>query len=169
MVTTSVTLVALLLAGPAHAHKEKAPDWDPEAAKALETKVRNMFEDFDMGNVQTFTGGLDTTSITWDIGADGKPLAASTPAETTTLLEGYAAWMKEEAVTVKTTINKIECHSTSDFGFCALQFDQAFSGGTVAPMTQKFRATLISRKVDGQWRWSHWHASPREGTTMAQP
>jgi hypothetical protein len=157
--------VSVLLSDTASAHKEKGNDWDPAAAKALEAKVHDMFRAFDTGDVGPFVSALDGVAITWDVGVEGEPLAANTPAETQKLLEGYAKWMKESGATVKTTIHRADCHSTASFGFCALEFDQAFNDkGQMS--TQKFRATLVGRMVDGAWRWAHWHASPREATGM---
>ncbi len=174
MMTSSFVLLSVLFADTASAHKDKGNDWDPAAAKALEGKIREMFREFDTGNVASFVAGLDTPAMTWDIGFDGETLAANSREESQKLLEGYATWMKEEGVTVKTTIHRADCHSTSSFGYCAIEFDQSFTGESAPQSIQKFRATLISRMVDGEWRWSHWHASWREATagkteTASQP
>lgn len=167
MFTSTFVLVSSLLVDTASAHKEKGNNWDPAAAKALEAKVREMFADFDKGNVGKFVTALDTPAITWDIGVDGKPLKANTREESQKLLEGYATWMKDEGATVKTNIHRADCHSTATFGFCALEFDQDFTVGGQPQPKQMFRATLVARTVDGEWKWTHWHASPREATAMA--
>ena len=165
MLTSSLVLLSVLLATDADAHKDKGNDWDPTAAKALEAKVHEMFKDFDTGDVSAFLNALDTPASAWDIGWKGEPLAANSREETQKLLQGYADIFKEGSVTVKTTIHRADCHSTASFGFCALEFDQAFTEKGES-FTQKFRATLVARMVDGAWKWAHWHASPREATGM---
>jgi hypothetical protein len=165
MFTSSLVLASVLLADTASAHKEKGNDWDAAAAKAIDAKVHAMFKAFDTGDVGPFVSGLDGVAITWDVGVEGEPLAANTREETQKLLEGYATWMKESGVTVKTTIHRSDCHSTASVGFCALEFDQVFTEKGEQSM-QQFRATLVARMVDGEWRWAHWHASPREATGM---
>jgi len=166
MFTSSLVLVSVLLAGPASAKKSASNDWDPAAASAIEAKIRAAFKDFDSGNMDTFMSWADTTAITWDIGMEGEPVTASTPGESKKMLEGYADMMKSGDMSVKTTMTKADCHATSSFGFCAIDFDQMVTAkGTPMPV-MKFRATLVARMVDGDWRWSHWHASWREPMAM---
>jgi len=165
MFTSSLVLVSMLLAEPASAKKSAGSDWDPAAAKVLDGKVRQMFKDFDVGNVGTFLDQMDTPAMAWDIGVDGNPINANSREETQKMLDSYAKWFKDEGVTVNTTINRSDCHATSNFGYCALEFDQAFTMNG-ATQVQKFRATIISRMVDGDWRWSQWHASFREPMPM---
>jgi hypothetical protein len=162
MITSSIVLGSLLLGGTAHAKKAPSNDWDPDAGKALEAKVRDMMAEIDKGNVGPFVSSLDTVTTSWDVGVKGNPLTASNPAESQKMLEDYAKWIKDEGVTVKSTIQKTDCHATATFGFCALEYDQMFTVKGEAMPVQKFRATLVSRNVDGDWRWAHWHASLRE-------
>jgi hypothetical protein len=168
MFTSTFVLVSSLLVDTASAHKEKGNNWDPAAAEALEAKVREMFAAFDKGNVGPFVEGLDTPAITWDIGFDGDPIMANTREESQKVLEGYATWMKDEDAKVTTTIQRADCHSTATAGFCVLEFDQDFTVGGQPQPKQMFRATLVARAVDGQWKWSHWHASSRAATAVAQ-
>jgi ketosteroid isomerase-like protein len=163
MFTTSIVVLTTLLCGTATAHKDKAVGnaWDDATATALETKMKEMFVQLDAGNLDALLTWADDTTITWDVGPDGKGLAANTPAETAKLLKDFTGWMKESGTTVETNVRRNDCHATTDFGFCVMEFDQTISQPGQPAVDQSFRATMVARAVDGQWRWSHWHASIR--------
>ena len=77
-----------------------------------------------------------------------------------------ASEMKAAGGTVKTTVVRNDCYAVAVMGYCAVEFDQTFTSGgqTMGPM--KFRGTTVARKVDGAWKWEHWHGSFRELPTV---
>lgn len=170
MSLSTLILATALLADTALAHKEKGNDWDPDAGTALEGKVRTMFTQLDTGDLEHLMEWADPTSIVFDVDAEGHPFATYTRDDSRKMLEGFTAAIKKGELTVKTKVNKVQCHSTSSFGFCVMEFDQAFKmGGQVMP-DGTYRATLIARQTADGWRWTHWHASPREmSAVMVEP
>ena len=164
-------ILGVVFSGTASAHKggDEAL-YDPDSGAALEVKVRQMFADMDAGNTESMMKWADDDVVIYDTNETGAPVGVYNHVDAQKMFDGYAKMMKTEGSNVKSTINKIDCHATTSMGFCVLEFDQnqTVSGKTMPAM--KFRATMIARNKDGSWRWTHWHASPREaGTMMVEP
>jgi ketosteroid isomerase-like protein len=161
---TALCAVLLLLGNVAAAKKEKAPSsaWDPAVAAELKASTEKMFVDLDAGNTAALTNTMSSDGVIFDIDPANRPIAKRGAAEISAYMDRITKDMKAAGGSVKTTIVRNDCFAVGAMGYCATEFDQTFTSGghTMGPM--KFRATTVARKVDGTWRWEHWHGSWRE-------
>jgi hypothetical protein len=121
-----------------------------------------MFADIDAGNTEALTNMMSNDGIIFDIDPNNVPVEKRGAAEIRAYMDQVASEMKAADGTVKTTVVRNDCYAVAVMGYCAVDFDQTFTSGgqTMGPL--KFRGTIVARKVDGVWKWEHWHGSFRE-------
>jgi len=165
---TAFCAALLMFANTASAKKQSAPSsaWDPAAAAELAAQNEKMFADIDAGNTDALTNMMSSEGIIFDIDPNNAPIEKRGAAEIRAYMDQIASEMKAAGGTVKTTVVRNDCYAVAVMGYCAVEFDQTFTSGgqTMGPM--KFRGTTVARKVDGAWKWEHWHGSFRELPTM---
>lgn len=136
---------------------------DPEVTQSLEAFMREGFDQMSKSNIAWWKQSACPKAVVYDIGDQGQPVKATGKAEIDALLDGYQKGMTNGAK-VTTTLNSIECRSSSVSGHCLVEFDQSMTtpdGKTMGPF--KLRGTGVAEKLDsGKWIWSHWHSSYRE-------
>lgn len=159
---------ALLMFANAASAKKGAPSsaWDPAATAELAAQNEKMFAEIDAGNVDALTNMVSSEGIIFDIDPNNEPISKRGAAEIKAYMEQIANEMKAAGGTVKTTVVRNDCHAIAVMGYCAIEFDQMFTTDdqTMGPL--KFRGTTVARKVDGLWKWEHWHGSFRELPVM---
>jgi ketosteroid isomerase-like protein len=165
---TAFCAALLMFANTAYAKKQSAPSsaWDTAAAAELKAQNEKMFADIDAGNTDALTNMMSSDGIIFDIDPNNVPVAKRGSAEIKAYMDQIASEMKASGGTVKTTVVRDDCYAVAVMGYCAVEFDQLFTSGgqTMGPM--KFRGTTVARKVDGVWKWEHWHGSFRELPVM---
>lgn len=136
---------------------------DPEVTQSIEAYMREGFDHMAKGDIAWWKASACPEAIAFDIGDQGQPVKAKGKAEIDAMLDGYQK-MIDSGMKMTTTLNSIECRSSSVSGHCVVEFDQSMTtpdGKTVGPF--KLRGTGIAEKLDsGKWIWSHWHSSYRE-------
>jgi len=164
MYRTAFCAALLMLANTASAKKQSAPSsaWDPAVAAELKAQNEKMFADLDAGNTDALTNMMSSDGSIYDIDPNNVPVAKRGAAEIKAYMDQITSEMKAAGGTVKTNVVRNDCYAVAVMGYCAVEFDQMFTSGgnTMGPM--KFRATTVARKVDGTWKWEHWHGSWRE-------
>jgi ketosteroid isomerase-like protein len=121
-----------------------------------------MFADIDAGNIDALTNRMSNDAIIFDLDPNNVPVEKRGAAEIRAYMDQIASEMKAAGGTVTTAVVRNDCYAVAVMGYCAVEFDQMYSmgGQTMGPM--KFRGTAVARKVDGEWKWEHWHGSFRE-------
>ena len=161
---TAFCAALLLFANTASAKKTSEPSsaWDTAAAAELKAQNEKMFADIDAGNSDALTNMMSSDGVVFDIDPNNVPVAKRGSAEIKAYMDQITNEMKTAGGTVKTTVVRDDCYAVAVMGYCAVEFDQMFTSGgqTMGPM--KFRGTTVARKVDGVWKWEHWHGSFRE-------
>ena len=159
---------ALLMFANTASAKKSAPssEWDTAAAAELKAQTEKMFADIDAGNNDALTNMMASDGIIYDIDPNNMPVAKRGAAEIRAYMDQITTEMKAAGGSAKTTVVRNDCYAVAVMGYCAVEFDQMYTmgGQTMGPM--KFRGTAVARKVDGQWKWEHWHGSFRELPVM---
>jgi hypothetical protein len=143
----------------AGAHEEG--EWNADASKDLSAAVSQMFTQMDAGNIDSLLGWVDANPVIFDVDPENKFVQLYGDADVGKYISQLGEAMKAGLKT-KTVTQRTECHASHGFGYCAFEFDQAATMGdhTMGPF--KFRGTLVAHKVNGKWKWAHWHGSFRE-------
>ena len=166
MRTMTMTAVLMVMTGCATAGSSVKLH-DPEATQSLEAFMREGFEHMNQGDFAYWKRTACPDAVLWDMDENGQPIAKKGKAEVDAMIDGYQK-MLDSGTKMASTINSIECRSSSVSGHCMVEFDQSMTmpdGKTMGPM--KFRGTGIAEKLgSGKWIWSHWHASMREMPAM---
>jgi ketosteroid isomerase-like protein len=105
---------------------------------------------------------LDDESIVLDLDENNHPVRYQGRDKVIQYFRSLEQGAKAQGLKFKTTIAKNDCSATATMGYCVVEFDQTITAGGQSMGPFKLRATLISRKVGDDWRWTHWHGSFRE-------
>lgn len=136
--------------------------WDPQASSALRAQPESILRDLDAGNFDGMLAKIDDESIVLDLDENNQPVRYEGREKVTQYFRHLEQGAKAQGLKFKTTIAKNDCSATASIGYCVVEFDQTILAGGQNMGPFKFRATIISRKLGDEWRWTHWHGSFRE-------
>jgi ketosteroid isomerase-like protein len=139
-----------------------ASTWDPKAASALHAQPEALLGDIDRGDFGAMLANMDDDTSVLDLDPDNHPVRYQGRDEVKKYFAGLEQAMKAHGLKLKSTITRNECLATPAVGYCVVEFDQTIASGPQTMGPFKYRATIIARRVGGDWHWTHWHGSLRE-------
>jgi ketosteroid isomerase-like protein len=136
--------------------------YDRAAEAALEAKTRSMFTGMERGDLSEMRiEGDDTEGTIFDTDSENHPISAYGAADWNHYFDQYVQMFRSGG-RVHTDVDRIDCHATTNHGYCTTEFRQTFTmnGQSMGPF--RYRGTLVARRDGDRWIATHWHGSVGE-------
>ena len=140
---------------------------DPEASASLEQFLRDGFTAADKGDFSYWSNSACPDALMWDVDEKGVPFAAKGKEAVKAAMDGFAKMIQDSHGSMKSDLTNLFCRSSTNVGFCAVEFSQVMTMNGQAMPAMKFRGTAVARRFQDKWIWTHWHASMNEAPAPA--
>jgi hypothetical protein len=142
----ATTMALLIAASGCGGGMSMVAEYDADAEASLEAYARANMDAAGSGNFAALHTTADE-AVMYDMGEHGEPIAA----------DGATGGATSEATTTR-----VDCHATTNHGWCAVEFEVSMTANGQAMGPFRMRATMVARRNGDAWVWTHWHASMRE-------
>lgn len=161
---TRVILLATMLGacagGPRLAPQvQTTAQWNDAAAQEVRAQVERAMSAFASMDLESFKAGLTEDVVAFEMDLEGKPVRLGSRDEVVRYAEEMFAQVKEMGASMKLDIHSSDCHATSTLAYCTVEFDFTATMADGSTMLQPSRNSVVLRKGDDGWRWTHWHSS----------
>lgn len=136
--------------------------WNEEAAKAARAAVDQGLAAVERMDMEALRSLLTTDVVAYDIDLESRPMRMGSLDEAITYVTALNTEATKMAAKLKFENMKNDCRATSDLAYCLLEYDFVATMADGARMVQPSRTTVVLSKVDGAWKWAHWHTSLSE-------
>lgn len=133
--------------------------WDAKVSVELQAEPAEVMRKFDAGDVDALLGKLDDAPVVLDLDENDKPVRYEGREQVKRYFDGLRTAMKSQGLAFSTVVEKSQCHATQEVGYCVLDLDQSIRVGDQPAGQKRYRVSIVTRRVDGEWRWTLWHAS----------
>lgn len=147
-------------------HQSTVVQWDSTAAREVRTQVEETMGAFASMNVDSFKAGLAEDVVGFEVDLDGKPVRLGS--EAVRFAQDTFAQLKKIGASAKLDIHANNCQATSTVAYSTVEFDFRATTADGSTMSQPTRNTVILRKGEDGWKWTHWHSSPAAAIPSAQ-
>ena len=162
----SACVVAFLAAAIASIHgialaepKPSTSTGNADAAKAARAVVEQGLATVERMEVEAFRAIATPDLIAFDMDLEAKPVRMGSLNDAIAYVEAITAEAKKMGATLKFENVKSDVHTTSDMAYCLVDYDFAATMPDGSRTVQPSRTTVVLTKVDGAWKWAHWHTS----------
>ena len=109
-------------------------------------------------DVEGFKVGLADDVVAFEMDLEGKPVRLGSRADAIRYAEEMFAQVKMGA-SLRLEIHSSDCRATSTLAYCTVEFDFKATMPDGSTMSQSSRNSVVLRKADNGWKWTHWHSS----------
>jgi hypothetical protein len=147
--------------------KAVTAEYDAAAEASLKAKVESIFREVAAMNFEVLRPGKDVPElVVYDYTPDDQPFTARGPDEYGRLVDMFT-FVAGSGTKMETVVQRIDCHATSSFGYCLIEYDQRFMSGGSTMGPYRMRGTLVARRKGDDWIVTHSHVSFRERPEVA--
>jgi ketosteroid isomerase-like protein len=133
--------------------------WNDAATQEVRAQVEKTLGAFASMDVEGVKAVLAEEVVAFDINLDSKPVRMGSRADAGRYAEGIFAQAKKMGASLKLDIHSSNCRATSTLAYCTEEFDFKATMPDGSTMSQPSRASIVLRKGDDGWKWTHWHTS----------
>ncbi|MEK6607456.1 MAG: nuclear transport factor 2 family protein [Myxococcota bacterium] len=135
--------------------------WDEAAAQEAKAAVGAMFTTIDAADIDTARLMIsdDGFVTSYDLDLEGKPVSYRSKDEVVQSITKMFEHSKQMGAKIVSRVKATDCHATSTFAVCSIDFDQAATMPDGKAMSFEMRGTGALRKGADGWKWTQWHAS----------
>ncbi|MBI3796987.1 MAG: nuclear transport factor 2 family protein [Deltaproteobacteria bacterium] len=133
--------------------------WNDTAAQEVRAQVEGTMNAFASKDLERFKAGLAPDVVAFEMDLESKPVRIGSRDDAVRYAEEMFAQVKKTFKSLTLDFHSTDCRATSTLAYCTVEFDfQAtmLDGSTVL---QPSRNTVVLRKGDDGWKWTHWHSS----------
>ena len=162
-------LFAVLGCTPSPPPPPSTTQWDEAAAREVRTQVETTMGAFAAMDVERFKAGLAEDVVAFEMDLENKPVRFASRQEVMAWAEGTFAEVKKMGASLKLEFHSSNCRATLTLAYCTVEFDFIATMPDGNAMTQPSRNSVVVRKGDDGWRWTHWHSSLATAPAPASP
>ena len=127
----------------------------PEVRKQVE-RTMGAFAAMD---VEGFKAGLAEDVVAYEIDVEGKPVRLRSRDDAVRYAEQMFVQVKKMGGSLKLNTHSSDCRATSTLAYCNVELDFQAKMPDGSTMSQPSFISVVLCKVDGDWKWMHWHSS----------
>ena len=106
-----------------------------------------------------FEAGLAEDVVSFEMDLEGKPVRLGSRDAAGRYAEEMFAELKKMGAGLKLDIHSLDCRADPRLAYCTVEFDLKATMPDGSTMLQPSRNSVVLRKIDGGWKWTHWHSS----------
>jgi ketosteroid isomerase-like protein len=134
--------------------------WDDVAAEEVRTLVEGTMNAFASMDVERFKAGLTEDVVAFEMDLENNPIRLGSREEVARWAEATVADLKKIGAILDLDIHSSNCRATSTLAYCTVEFDFNATMADGSTMSQPSRNSVLLRKGQDGWKWTHWHSSP---------
>lgn len=139
--------------------KDATTKWNAEAARAARAAVEKGLASVETLDPEALRGQMIPGIVAYDIDLESKPIHMGSLDEALAYIGAMGAEAKKMGAKVKFENTKYDCHATADLAYCLLEYDFTATLPDGTRMVQPSQTTVVLSKIEGAWKWAHWHTS----------
>lgn len=155
VVAVASCFVTVAVAAP----KDATTKWNDEAAKAARAAVEKGLASVETLDPEALRSQMVPGIVAYDIDLESKPIRMGSLDEALAYVAALSAEAKKMGAKVKFENTKYNCHATADLAYCLLEYDFTATLPDGTRMVQPSQTTVVLSKIEGAWKWAHWHTS----------
>ena len=132
------------------------PKRAPQEVRAQVERTMGAFASMDL---EVFKAGLAEDVVAFEMDLEGKPVRLGSRDDAVRYAEEMFAQLKKLGASLKLDIHSSDCRATSTLAYCTVEFDFKATMPDGSTISQPSRNTVVLRKGDDGWKWTHWHSS----------
>ena len=133
---------------------------DPRRAEHdVRARVERTMGAFAAMDMEGFKAGLAEDVTAFEMDLDGRPVRLGSRDDVLRFAGETFAQLKKMGAKVTLDIHSTHCRVNSTMADCIVEFDFKASMADGSTMSQPTRNTIVLRKGDDGWTWTHWHSS----------
>ena len=133
--------------------------WNDAATQEARAQVERTMGAFASMDLEGFKAGLAEGVVAFEIDMEGKPVRLASRDEAARFAAETFALLKKMGASAKLDIHSSDCHAISMLAYCTVEFDFNARMADGSTMSQPTRNSVVLRKGDDGWKWTHWHSS----------
>ena len=133
--------------------------WNDAATQEVRAQVERTMGAFASMDLDGFKAGLAEDVVAFEMDLEGKPVRLGSREDAVRYAEEMFAQVKKMGASLKLDIHSSDCRATSTLAYCTVEFDFKATMADGSTMSQLTRNTVVLRKGDDGWKWTHWHSS----------
>ena len=144
--------------------------WNDAAAQEVRTQVEATMDAFVAMDVERFKAGLTQDVVAFEMDLENKLVRFGSRDEVVHWAEATFAEVKKMNASLKLDIHSSNCQATQTLAYCTVEFDFMAKMADGSTMSQPSRNSVVLRKGDDGWKWTHWHSSaPAPALAVSPP
>ena len=124
---------------------------------------------FASADLDGFKSGLAEDVVAFEMDLEGKPVRLGSREDVVRYAEATFAELKKMGASLTLDIHSSECNATSTLAYCTVEFDFKATMPDGSMMSQPSRNSVVLRKDENSWKWTHWHSSLAVPPTSPTP
>ena len=133
--------------------------WNDAATQEVRAQVEKTMGAFASMDLEGFKAGLAEDVVAFEMDLEGKPVRLGSRGDAVRYAEEMFAQVKKMGARLKLDIHSSDCRATSTLAYCTVEFDFKATMPDGSTMSQPSRNSVVLRKGDDGWKWTHWHSS----------
>jgi ketosteroid isomerase-like protein len=133
---------------------------DDAAAREARAQVERTMNAFAAMDSAAFAAGLAEDVVGYEFDLESKPVRLGSRADAARFAGEVFAQLGKMGARPSIEYHATACRAAATLAACTVEFDFAAKMADGSTMTQPTRNTVVLRRGDDGWRWTHWHSSP---------
>jgi ketosteroid isomerase-like protein len=158
-IITLLTLLTLCACAQAKQETPSTVQWDEAATQEVRAQVDKAMAAFAAMDSAGFTEGLAEDVVAYEFDFENKPVRLASRTDAGRFAGEIFAQVKKAGGTLGLDVRSNECRATSTAAYCTVEFDLKVTLPDGKTMAQPSRNTIVVRKGEDGWKWTHWHSS----------
>lgn len=133
--------------------------WSETAALEVRTQVEGTMGAFVAMDVERFKAGLTEDVVSFEMDLENEPVRFGSRDDVIRWAEATFAEVKKMGASLKLDTHSSDCRATQTLAYCTVEFDFMAEMADGNTMSQPSRNSIVLRRGDDGWKWTHWHSS----------
>ncbi len=125
----------------------------------VRAQVERTMGAFTSMDLEGFKAGLSEDVVAFEMDLESKPVRLGSRDDAVRYADEMFAQLKKMGASLKLDVHSSDCRGTSMLAYCIVEFDFKATMPDGSMMSQPSRNSVVLRRGDNDWKWTHWHSS----------